>query len=87
VIVLVKRDTRESAARITDSKQVAQMVDAWQNRERRYEKIKPYYEYEIQLNVDGVAEVWQVSPSGYTQKTDSAELYRMDMSALKDYMK
>ncbi len=60
---------------------------ALQNRERRYEKIKPYYEYEIQLNVDGGVEVWQVSPSGYVQKTGSTELYRMDMSALKNYIK
>ncbi len=85
-VILTRLDASKSKARITDASHIAQMVESFNNRERRFEKIKPLYEYEIQMNLAGREETWQLSPSGYLQKAGSSELYKMDMSILKNYM-
>ncbi len=86
-VLLFKRGLEKNAAKITNSEHVNQMVSAFEQRERRYEKIKPIFEYEMSIKVDGTSETWMVSPSGYIQKEQSYELYKMDVSVLKDYMK
>ncbi len=86
-VVLVKRGLEKSVATITEKAKVERMVSAFESRERRYEKIKPMFEYEMRIEVDGETHTWMVSPSGYIQQEKSYELYKMDVSDLKGLLK
>ncbi|MFK8032095.1 MAG: PKD domain-containing protein [Gammaproteobacteria bacterium] len=87
VIQLVRLGKESERTAITNAQDINALTKAFDKRQRRYEKIRPIYEYELHLDIGGVSEVWNISPSGYMQKPGSYELYKMDMTTLKAYVK
>ncbi|MEM7083601.1 MAG: trypsin-like peptidase domain-containing protein [Pseudomonadota bacterium] len=87
VLTLTLRDGRKQTARITDAQTVRAIATAFNERERRYEKIKPLFEYELEMDMDGQTQTWLVSPKGYVQQAGSYELYRVDMATLAPHMR
>ena len=86
-VVLISRDASKTATKIDETDLRLALHNAWQQRERRYEKLMPMFEYEMHFDLNNETHVWKVNKLGYLMKSDSSELYRMDVSALRGYMK
>jgi len=82
MISLSSKDNGEVLMEITDPDKIAALVAALENREQRFEKLLPFFEYRLDVTENGKKQTWKVNKAGYLQKSDSSELYKMDVSAL-----
>jgi len=86
-MVLVSRDAKSTRTNIDDQETMKAFYAALENRERRYEKLMPLFEYQFSFDMDGETQTWKVNKGGYLMKSDSSELYKIDVTALAKYMK
>jgi len=82
MISLTSKDDGALLKEITDPDQITALVTALENREQRFEKLLPFFEYQLEVVENGEKQTWKVNKAGYLQKSDSSELYKMDVSAL-----
>lgn len=81
-ISLASKDSGETLTEFSDSDNVSAIMNALENKERRYEKLMPLFEYRLDVTQDGEQQVWYVNKAGYVRNQNSSELYKMDVSAV-----
>ena len=81
-ISLTSKDNGELVREFTDPNQIGNLLTALDNREQRYEKLLPLFDYRLDITKDGEPQTWLVNKAGYVRKSDSPELFKMDVSAL-----
>lgn len=81
-IHLISKDNGELIQEFTSPDQVSLLVKALDDRERRYEKLFPLFEYSLTITNEGEEQTWLVNKAGYLRKADSSDLYKMDVSSL-----
>jgi len=81
-INLVSKDTGELLSEFSGTDDVSAVMTALDNRERRYEKLMPLFEYKLDVTKDGDRQTWYVNKAGYLRKSDSSDLYKMDVSSV-----
>ncbi len=81
-VTLASKDSGEIVREFKGTDEVSSLMSAFDNRERRYEKLMPLFEYKMNVNNNGEQETWFVNKAGYIRRADSSELYKMDVSTV-----
>ncbi len=81
-VTLISKDSGETLSEFSDSANTSAILAALESRERRYEKLMPFFEYKLNVSQNGEEQVWYVNKAGYVRKWDSSDLYKMDVSAV-----
>ncbi len=81
-VSLASKDSGEMIKEFSDTDEISLLVAALDSRERSYEKLYPLFEYKLNISANGEQETWFVNKAGYLRKSDSSELYKMDVSTI-----
>ncbi len=76
----IYNDKSEVLKVLDDSKSIAEIVDAWEAKERVLEKIMPLFEYQIEMEVDGEKQMWRFNKGGYLMKDGESIVYKTPKS-------
>lgn len=63
---------------VEDKEQLANLSEAWKNKQKTLEKLLPLFEYKVELSIDGDKQVWLFNKAGYLKQEGGNTLYKTD---------